>query len=335
MIRFNFKMKNLCSLFILCVISFLGNTDLYSQDIWTAENSPYYINSDTIVSNLKIEAGVEVLFIDNYSFTVDGEFQAIGAQYDSIYFKPAPGNLNGWKGINFNSSSTGIKLDFCSISGGSSHGISVNTGKVFINNTVVFNNSGRGLSATSGEITVVNSVSKGNGSYGLYLGSNAKANVYSLRICKNNNHGVNSTGGTLIAYNSIFDHNTGFGLNTNDGTFILENVVVAYNSIGLVSGTGKVNISNSIFFHNSTNSVTSLPDSTSISYSDIEIPSGVVSGIGNKNEVPQFVDDDFKLSINSPCLDYGNPGMLYNDIYYPPSQKTSRNDMGAYGGPFA
>ncbi len=65
----------------------------------------------------------------------------------------------------------------------------------------------------------------------------------------------------------------------------------------------------------------------SADYSDINYYS--VNGDGNINEDPQFVNTytgNYRLNINSPCIDAGNPDSQYND------PDGSRNDMGAFGG---
>ncbi|MBN1902382.1 DUF1565 domain-containing protein [Candidatus Sumerlaeota bacterium] len=61
---------------------------------------------------------------------------------------------------------------------------------------------------------------------------------------------------------------------------------------------------------------------------------------GNINAEPLFVNAlgansvwDFRLQKDSPCIDAGNPDESYNDGCIPPGRKTSRNDMGAFGGP--
>jgi len=62
--------------------------------------------------------------------------------------------------------------------------------------------------------------------------------------------------------------------------------------------------------------------------------------------IPLFVDslrNDYHLQATSPCVDKGNPSQEYNDpqdSYKPgyavyPAQGTIRNDIGAYGGPYA
>ena len=57
---------------------------------------------------------------------------------------------------------------------------------------------------------------------------------------------------------------------------------------------------------------------------------------GNIDADPMFMgDDDFRLDVGSPGIDAGDPDPLQNDICFPPSLGTERNDMGAYGGPSA
>ena len=51
-------------------------------------------------------------------------------------------------------------------------------------------------------------------------------------------------------------------------------------------------------------------------------------------EDPKFADtNSFLLSLDSPCIDAGDPTPAYNDVHFPPSRKTAVNDIGAYGGP--
>jgi parallel beta-helix repeat protein len=69
-----------------------------------------------------------------------------------------------------------------------------------------------------------------------------------------------------------------------------------------------------------------------IVYSDVE---GGWPGTGNIDQEPLFADTLFHLAAGSPCVDAGDPDIIYNDQCFPPSQGTARNDMGAYGGPLA
>ncbi len=325
------KKRLVLLLFFAFTFFIFKNIKVYCQDIWTSENSPYYVNSDTIVSDLMIEPGVEVLFTDNSSLTVNGYFSAIGAQNDSIYFKPAPGNSNGWNGIIFNSSSADLKLDFCSVTGGSASGITVNSGFVTITNSVSSDNSGRGLNVVNGTVTVINSIFKNNGSYGIYLGSTTNVTLYAVRISNNDSYGISSPDGALTAYNTIIDHNSGYGLYTSTGIITLRNLVISDNNTGLVPQNGTVNISNSIIYANGAQSIVPGGGTISVLYSDIQ---GGYSGTGNINQDPKFTGNNYELSEeeNSPCIDAGNIDNLYDDLYFPPSKGSNINDMGAYGG---
>ena len=44
--------------------------------------------------------------------------------------------------------------------------------------------------------------------------------------------------------------------------------------------------------------------------------------------------EDFQLQDGSPAIDGGDPDPMYDDLYFPPSKGTVRNDMGAYGGTY-
>jgi hypothetical protein len=57
---------------------------------------------------------------------------------------------------------------------------------------------------------------------------------------------------------------------------------------------------------------------------------GSISGLGNISADPLFVSEaraDYRLRSNSPCKDTGDPSPEFNDL------DSSRNDMGAFGGP--
>jgi hypothetical protein len=51
---------------------------------------------------------------------------------------------------------------------------------------------------------------------------------------------------------------------------------------------------------------------------------------------PLFAETtNYTLAANSPCIDAGNPASAYLDTCFPPSQGTTVNDIGLYGGPYA
>jgi len=77
-----------------------------------------------------------------------------------------------------------------------------------------------------------------------------------------------------------------------------------------------------------------------VSYSDVK---GGWAGTGNIDVNPKLKSKLFLLNHKSPCIDAGNPDVMYNDPEDPlntgfalyPAQGLLLNDMGAYGGPGA
>ncbi len=77
-----------------------------------------------------------------------------------------------------------------------------------------------------------------------------------------------------------------------------------------------------------------------VTYSDVK---GGWVGIGNIDRNPRLFGWMKFLGFRSPCIDAGNPDEMYNDPasnYFPnyamlPARGKLRNDMGAYGGPYA
>ncbi len=72
-------------------------------------------------------------------------------------------------------------------------------------------------------------------------------------------------------------------------------------------------------------------------YSNVE---GGFPGVGNLWVEPLFAGGGtscgaVELSPGSECIDAGDPAPAFDDVAFPPSQGTNRNDMGANGGPLA
>lgn len=154
-------------------------------------------------------------------------------------------------------------------------------------------------------------------------------------------------------------YQTGVGITFNPNPPILTNCTLANNSAitgagGVMSKTGHASISNDaildscILWGNDRNGVVDEDAQVSlagaaevIKYTCIDGWTGALGGPGNIGDNPLFIDDDgfddvfgteddnYRLLLNSPCIDTGNPGAGYED------PDGSRNDMGAYGGPLA
>jgi hypothetical protein len=163
-----------------------------------------------------------------------------------------------------------------------------------------------------------------------------------------------------IVANNIFYSNEatfGGGINVNDNAHpeFRNNVILSNTATsgggGISSFQSTLIVMNSIIWDNSAPSSPQIfmsGGTYNVTYSDIE---GGWTGTGNINLDPELMDTVLAsgdtlfaiLSINSPCIDTGNPDPNYNDPPDPnnpgyalfPSRGTIVNDMGAYGGPRA
>lgn len=182
----------------------------------------------------------------------------------------------------------------------------------------------------------------GRGGDGAGITVGGFATVRNSRITNNRTTGRGgglSVSGEPTIINTIIDHNHA---DEGGGGVVIEgysgpsfiNCVVYGNRSSLANGylggifleKGTFSLRNTIAWKNSGGH----PFWTwgDANYSDIQ---GYSRGTGNISLDPQFVDPeggDFHLSENSPCIDAGHPGEEFLD----PDE--SRNDMGAYGGPY-
>lgn len=265
-------------------------------------NSPYLVKDDiTIESNdtLRIEPGVEIYFDDGKKLIVNGTLIAIGTRYRRIIFTAYN---NYWEGIKFLNAFNNSQINFSIIEkilyekqdGAVQSGISL------INSTADFKNN-----------YIINNKSRLGGAIGL---RNSQLIVYNT-IFRNNSSQYQ--GGTIYSVNSSVK---------------MINCVLYKNS-SQSDGAGiyiqshlYTEIQNNIFHKNSAltgkhNFVFVPSDSTNL----IE----QYNFYGDEDNDPMFLfEDDFRLYYQSPCKDAGNPDSIFNDI------DGSRNDQGAYGGPF-
>lgn len=138
-----------------------------------------------------------------------------------------------------------------------------------------------------------------------------------------------------VIRNNIIINNTHAGVQIFKPCTLVENNVICYNeNYGLHLGfeeLGKSKIINNIIWGNENFQVkidSFYVHNPDITYSCIE---NGWSSEGNMDTDPKFVDitvKDFHLLPDSPCINAGNPLEQYND------HDGSRNDMGAYGGPY-
>lgn len=290
-----------------------GNID---GETWKPAGSPYIVTGDLKIIFLIIEPGVIVQFDENHKFDVEGILQAKGFFSDSIYFQPDSENNVGWEGIKFKSGAVSSSLKYCRIEGSSKEGINIDQAQPEISNCRIIDNDENGIFLESTIIQLQHCI-----------------------ISNNTLNGVETEAAQLTILNSIISGNWESGILSthNDDRIVMTNVVIADNQDkGIDCPNGNLKIRNSIIYDNDNAiQIDSQDDNTQVTYSDIQgEPVNPDSGI--INDEPEFFDrNNYTLLPQSPCINAGNPNPDDEDRYFPPSMGTSRNDMGAYGGPQA
>jgi predicted outer membrane repeat protein len=166
--------------------------------------------------------------------------------------------------------------------------------------------------------------------------------------------GINISSNAFPTFiNNIIDGNSatngGGILVTDDCTIKLVNNTLVYNQAttggGMFLGLhpSKTYLMNTIIWGNQALTDPAIhiyAGTIDVSYSDLQ---GGWAGTGNMDVAPKFLDSKCHLCDDSPCIDMGNPEGTYNDIEDTgnpgfalfPSKGTTRNDIGAFGGPGA
>jgi Tfp pilus assembly protein PilX len=158
----------------------------------------------------------------------------------------------------------------------------------------------------------------------------------------------------VIRNNIIHNNGHGGGIFLEDGSTatIINNVLeapVSHFSSGIYfySNSDRGTIRNNIFVNFFIALNNPYSGGASFSYNAFfnvwyELSEGGYQGpsnhVGDLTVDPLFVNSaagDYHLSDGSPCMDFGDPSAGFYDTDFPPSKGTQRNDMGAYGGPWA
>ena len=143
-------------------------------------------------------------------------------------------------------------------------------------------------------------------------------------------------GAMAIIENNVFADNARAGVDANNEPVhrIVNNTVVS-NGRGLVLDNAASMAENNIVVHNVGDGLVGSAAPT-VRYNDVRGNgnncSGLAPGAGSISADPLFLDEassNYHLGSGSPARDAGNPDPRYND------PGGTRNDMGAYGGPWA
>jgi parallel beta-helix repeat protein len=198
---------------------------------WTAANSPYYIVGQCTVATgnmLSIDSGVDVLFIADVQFVVEGALDANGTETDSIRFVKDLAMEWGGLRISGGDSST---IHYTRISDGHAEGSNPNSygGGIYLSgsstrlgmfNSVISGNTasgdGGGLHISSATATLTNCTISGNTAEyggGLYNSSTA-----TLTNCTIDGNTASVVGGGLYNYSSATETLTNCTITDNTAT---------------------------------------------------------------------------------------------------------------------
>ncbi len=311
---------------------------LIDGETWSAAQSPIHVTGNLDVLQLTIEAGVTVLFEGNYRMKILGVLNAAGTEQDSIVFEAAESNAAGWAGLYFNNASANSTLSYCRVSDVTANpALQISGTDLTIKHTVIKHNEASGLTITNSAVTLERCNILNNGQTGIVTDNNGQVELIACRIFSNGDRGVETAQGQITARNSLiaFNAEEGILLSATGDALECVNSVVAYNGKeGIVNIDGTHTVKNSIIYFNSAvQQIATVSGGGEVSYSAVE---QLITGVGNIMQDPQFASTrDFTLGASSPAIDAGDPSTVFEDRYFPPSQGGQRNDMGAYGGPYA
>lgn len=310
-------------------------------ETWTKAGNPYQVVGDINVLQLTIEPGVEIEFKGNYAFEVSGYLKAKGTANDSIVFRAADGNANGWKGLYFNNASSQCAISYVQISDAAqNYGLKIYNCSLNFSQLAIKNNATTGVLVDNASLQLTHCFIQNNNDYGFEAVNGGDATLIACSLISNHNNGLHTNQGKITLKNSIVAHNKNEGILLSQANDELDavNAVIACNQKEGILGVGvsdKITVNNSIvYFNKALNQIYNLFGTTNVTYSDVQD-----QDLGSTNLMtdPLFADTAviFNLSENSPAIDAGDPSDEVNDTYFPPSLGGLRNDMGAYGGPLA
>lgn len=208
--------------------------NITEDTVWTLVDSPFIISNNVIVysnATLTIEPNVEVRFGGNFSLIVNGKLVANGTQARPIKFtssKIVPEN-GDWGAIRL-SGGEASSLVYCLIEFGS-NGLQIDSGNVFVKETVIRLNSENGILVNDGTVTVENSEISNNTLNGILIyGCNQASLKYNT--IRSNMDGITLIGHITspinIEWNHVlFNSHSGIFLQADDytNTVIFNNMI--------------------------------------------------------------------------------------------------------------
>ncbi|MFK5854964.1 MAG: right-handed parallel beta-helix repeat-containing protein [Bacteroidota bacterium] len=217
------------------------------------------------------------------------------------------------KGISWGNSN--IVVENCIIRN-NTYGISCGSSSSIINNNWVYNNQDVGISTHSTNSVITNNIIENS-----LTGINCyeSNDTISYNIVRNNLWGgIKITrNNSVVNYNIIYGSNS--GIRCSGKPVINNNTIVNNNYFGIYCDyDANPIISNSIIYGNQNLITYSQEDSVIFANCLVQVdslPDGIINGGGNiYNQDPYFTNisnEDFSLSINSPCIDAGTAFFIW------------------------
>ena len=267
------------------------------------ENSPFLVMEDIHILNgetVVINPGVTLFFDEDKKLKVEGAIIAIGTSQEPITFTSYS---QFWLGITIINSNDTSKFKFCIVQNVYKEiDDTMNSGAIEIDNAnLIFENS----------VVKINSSVYGGGLSLAYSTGILKNNIFRENDAEVYGGAMMLQHSTAVIINNTIYNNSSF--NYGGGIAILDPV--------------SIELQNNIFYRNFSFSGEGDPN--------ISIISGDSSSVRNNYNYltigtmdPKFISyENLHLSLQSPCIDNGNPDTIYDDF------NNTRNDQGAFGGP--
>ncbi len=207
-----------------------------------------------------------------------------------------------------------------------------------IKNNVIDNSNFKSISSRNAS----NSTISGNTLTGTLEVSNASAVIRNNKLITKPPTGeigiiLGSASNSSISNNIIVDSTkfgTGISMTNSSNISVTNNTILSHGK-GITEKGSTATFNNNIISGNSDYGI-QISNTSQLNYNDVWGNyfnyGGIDPGVNDISQNPMFVDSakgNFRLLSISPCINAGNPDVTYNDL------DGTRNDIGAYGGPYA
>lgn len=308
---------------------------------WTTVGS--FWNSPVNIHNVIVQGFRSGLFYGGYAANIGNEPKLNPSITDSLF-------INNGTGLSMSGGFYGtISGNTFQENSGSAVSLGTYSSPIIAENTIIDN--GQALSASQ----YCNPTIQGNlisGNYrGLSFGHKSHATILNNVIDSNTLDGIGTyTLSRSTIRNNLISNNGNNGILVHfDYPYIINNTIVNNGANGIrVQWYAGAYLYNNIIAYNGSWGVNDSADyaenhpayrsSADLYYTNVfgniageTAPYAYLRG-GNISLDPMFrnpAEGNYQLSLSSPCIDAGNPISGYNDL------DGSRNDMGAFGGPYA